>query len=119
MITTSQAAEFAHHWISAWNSHDLDAIMEHYAEDLEFYSPMVAGLKFNDQGKITQKTELRSYFQIGLNAYPELHFELHSVFAGIHSVVIQYTSVKGRLASEVFELDAAEKVVRVLCHYAN
>ncbi len=30
---------FAQEWLNAWNSHDLEAIMAHYAEDVIFYSP--------------------------------------------------------------------------------
>ncbi|SEA63640.1 hypothetical protein SAMN05660909_02788 [Chitinophaga terrae (ex Kim and Jung 2007)] len=29
---------FASAWLEAWNSHDLDAIMEHYDESIVFYS---------------------------------------------------------------------------------
>ena len=37
-------AVFANHWIKAWNSHDLEAILSHYAEDIVFLSPIAAAL---------------------------------------------------------------------------
>ena len=40
--------EFAKEWIDAWNSHDLDRILAHYAEDIEISTPMI---KMATQGK--------------------------------------------------------------------
>ena len=37
------AADFARLWLADWNSHDLDAILGHYAEDVIFTSPKVLG----------------------------------------------------------------------------
>jgi len=35
------AREFAAEWIAAWNSHDLDRILEHYSDDFEITTPMI------------------------------------------------------------------------------
>ncbi len=117
MLTREQALRFAHDWLGAFNAHDLEAILGHYADDVQFYSPLIALLKFNESGCIRSKGELRQYFQLGLQAYPNLHFTLHHVFVGIDSLVIYYTSVNGRLASELFRLDEAGKARQVFCHY--
>jgi len=34
MLTEDNARHLASHWIRAWNAHDLDEIMSHYAEDV-------------------------------------------------------------------------------------
>jgi ketosteroid isomerase-like protein len=39
MMTAEFAAQFAEEWIAAWNSHDLDRILSHYADDFEMASP--------------------------------------------------------------------------------
>ena len=116
-MTPQQAIRFAEEWVSAFNAHNLDAILFHYAENLTFCSPFIPLLGFNASGCLTTKTELRAYFQLGLETYPELHFTLHSVFVGIDTLVIQYTSVNNRQASEVFQLDKAGKAHTVYCHY--
>jgi len=118
-MTIEQAEHFASDWIAAWNSHDLSAIMTHYADEVAFSSPFIPLLKFNDTGIINGKSELSKYFQIGLEAYPELHFKLHNVFAGIDTVVLYYESVNGRMAAEVFQLDGHGKAIRVFCNYTN
>lgn len=117
MLTAETARQFAQEWIAAWNSHDIDRILAHYEESLEFFSPMIISLKFNNEGIIRNKADLKKYFEIGLHAFPDLHFEFRECFAGYHSLVIYYQSVNGRLATEVFEFSDNNKVKRVLCHY--
>lgn len=115
-----QAAEkFAQEWINAWNKHQIDEILSHYADDVEFYSPFIPLLKFNETGIITNKSDLKKYFEIGLNTYADLHFQFHHCFIGIHTLVLHYTSVNGRMAAEVFELNEQGKAVKVYCNYAE
>ncbi|MBD2705331.1 nuclear transport factor 2 family protein [Spirosoma sp. BT702] len=116
-MTQEQALHFADEWIGAFNAHDLDAIMAHYADELEFYSPFIPLLTFNETGCITSKGDLERYFQVGLSTYPDLHFTLHHVFVGMHTMVLYYTSVNGRLASEVFQLNERGQAQKVFCHY--
>lgn len=113
------AAKFAQEWIHSWNNHDIAAILSHYSDDVEFYSPFIPLLKFNETGVITNKTDLKKYFEIGLNSYPDLHFQFHHCFVGINTLVLYYTSVNGRLAAEVFELNEQGKAVRVYCNYSD
>ncbi len=117
MLTADTASRFAREWIAAWNNHQPDEILAHYEDDLEFHSPLVIALKFNSEGVIRNKAELRKYFEIGLQAFPDLHFELRHCFAGINSLVIYYLSVNRKLAAEVFELSNNRKARRVLCLY--
>ena len=117
MITAEQANYFANQWIMNWNNHDIDSILDHYADDIEFHSPIITALKFNERGVINNKDELRSYFEKGLAAYPDLHFQTIAVFTGIYSIVLYYSSVNGKFAAETFELNNESKAIKVLSHY--
>ena len=119
MITERTAKEFAIQWINAWNSHNIDKILEHYDNDIEFYSPLISVLNFNSEGIIKNKIDLKKYFEIGLNAYPNLYFQFHHCFIGVNSIVIYYTSVNGKLSAEVFEFNKSAKIKRVLCNYSK
>lgn len=119
MITAEEAHDFAKDWIQSWNSHDLNAIMEHYADNIEFYSPFIPLLKFNDAGIITSRDDLKKYFKMGLDAYPDLKFRLHNVFTGVSTVAIYYASVNGRMAAEVFQLNDNSKAEKVFCNYSG
>jgi len=113
------AKQFAEEWIDSWNNHDLERILAHYVDDIEFYSPFIPLLKFNDTGLITNKSDLKKYFEIGLNAYPDLHFKFQNYLVGIDTIVLYYQSVNGRMAAEVFQLNAQGKAVKVFCNYSD
>jgi predicted ester cyclase len=68
-------------------------------------------------GKVVGKTNVRAYFQRGLEAYPELHFRLEDVLWGVDGVVLYYTNQKGTHTAEFMELSAIGKVARVVAHY--
>lgn len=117
MISQPQADEMAASWLSAWNSHDIDKIMAHYAEDIEFYSPFVKVLLNRPDGKIGGKPELEAYFLQALAKYPALKFQLLYVLPGVASFTLVYKSVNQLLAAETMEIDAVGRVFRVMAHY--
>ena len=117
-MTKDEAWELANHWIAAWNSHDLDAIMTHYEDAIELTSPIAARLLGTPDGKVVGKANLRAYFQRGLEAFPELNFHLEDVLWGLNSVVLYYTNQKGTRTGEFMELSAAGKVARVVANYS-
>jgi predicted ester cyclase len=117
-MTREDAWKLAEHWIAAWNAHDLDLIMTHYEDAIELTSPVVAQLLGTTTGKLIGKTNLKAYFQRGLEAYPELHFRLEDVFLGVSSVVLLYTNQKGTRTAELMELSPiGRKVARVVANY--
>jgi ketosteroid isomerase-like protein len=63
LMTEDEARSFAADWIEAWNSHDLDRIMTHYAEDLVLVSPIAAHLLNDPAGMVRGKDSLREYFR--------------------------------------------------------
>ena len=116
-MNKEEAWKLARHWVSAWNAHDLDLIMTHYDEDVTSTSPVAAQLLGTADGTVVGKANLRAYFQLGLQAYPQLHFHLENVFWGMRSVVLYYTNQKSTRSAEFMELSANGKVIRVTAHY--
>ncbi|MGA7106490.1 MAG: nuclear transport factor 2 family protein [Terracidiphilus sp.] len=117
-MTKEDMEKLAQAWAAAWNAHDLDAILSHYEEAVELTSPAAAQLLGAPGGKVVGKANLHAYFQRGLEAYPELHFQLENVLCGIQSVVLYYTNQKGTRTAEFMELSAHGKVARVIAHYS-
>lgn len=118
-MTAEWAQKFAAEWIAAWNTHDLHRVLAHYAPNVEFFSPLVQRLLGDTGGKIHGKDALREYFEKALTAYPDLRFDLHTVYAGVNSVTISYRSVKNLQAAEVMLLDNDNRVATVYAHYAE
>lgn len=117
-MTAEHAWDFANHWISAWNAHDLEAILAHYDDAVELTSPVAARLLALPDGKVSGKANLRAYFRRGLEAFPQLHFQLHDVLAGLNSVVLYYQNQSGSRTAEFMEFSAEDKVARVVANYA-
>lgn len=117
VLDTDKAQAFAEAWLDAWNRHDLDAILAHYSEDVDFRSPFVAQLTSDPRGRLKGKTSLRSYVAMALARYPHLHFEPRHVYRGADSVTIEYRSVLGLVAAECFTFDALGQACEVRCHY--
>jgi hypothetical protein len=95
------AQHFAASWAEDWNSHDLDRIMSHFADNVVFRSPVAAGLLGGCDGTIRGKDALRVYFAEGLRRFPDLRFEIVEVYVGIDTIVINYRNQSGRLVNEV------------------
>lgn len=117
-MTRDEAWKLANHWVAAWNAHDLELILTHYEENVELTSPVAAQLLGTPDGKVAGKANLRAYFQRGLAAYPELHFQLEDVLWGVNSVVLCYLNQKGTRTAEFMELSATGRVARVVANYS-
>ncbi len=116
MLNWKEAHQFANEWCGAWNSHNLDSIMSHYAEEVVLTSPTAARLLGDPV--VRGKGALRDYFAVGLNAYPDLRFEVLDVMCGISSIVVNYANQNGAKVSEFMEFGSESKVTRVIAHYS-
>ena len=99
------AEKFAARWAEAWNAHDLERVLSHFAEDVVFASPVAAQLIEGSDGVLRGKAALRDYWARGLRAIPDLHFTVLDVYAGVRAVVISYRNQKGARVSEVLIFD--------------
>jgi ketosteroid isomerase-like protein len=113
-MDVQQTEVFAKEWIQAWNRRDLEAVLSHYTEDVEFQSPLVVKLLGETSGTVRGKQNLREYFRKALAAFPgDLEIELLGVYQGVESLLVHFQA-KGRKAVEVMELNQEGKVRRAL-----
>jgi len=110
------ARAFAAKWIAAWNAHDLERILEHYAEDVEFASPYVAQIAGVASGKLTGKSALRGYWAKALAMLPTLRFTLTATLSGVGAMTLVYRGHRGTVA-ETFHFDDAGRVRSALACY--
>ncbi len=119
MISAAQAEKFAREWVEAWNSHDLERILSHYADDFEKTSPFIAGLMNEPSGTLKGKDKVGAYWGKALQRMPELHFDLIEVLASVNSIAIYYHAVLGKRAVELLFFDDHGKVRRGIAHYSD
>ena len=91
-MTKAEARAVAQEWVEAFNAHDLERILSHYADSVELKSLLATKLLNDPAGTVRGKPALRAYFAKGLAAAPDLRFELLDVFAGVSSVAVYLRS---------------------------
>lgn len=106
-----QAHRFAASWLRAWNAHDIDGVLAHFADDATFTSPVAAQLLPETGGILRGTDEIRRYWTIGLERIPDLHFEIENVYTGLSTIVINYRNHTGALVAEVLRLDETGRVI--------
>jgi ketosteroid isomerase-like protein len=117
MIDREKAWAFAHEWLDAWNKHDVDLIMKHYADSIEFCSPVVQKVLGDIKGVVSGIDNLRDYFSRQLQKFSTLHFQLLDVFTSPQTLVLYYKINRGLLAAEVMILDDNMKAIKVYANY--
>jgi ketosteroid isomerase-like protein len=109
-MSAASPSEFAQQWLTAWNSHDVEAVLGHFTDDVVFRSPAAPQLLADSDGVIRGKDELRRYWTLALEKIPDLRFELLGVYRGVDALVLHYRNQKGGLVNEVLLL--ADGLVR-------
>jgi ketosteroid isomerase-like protein len=119
MIDLEWAKHFAADWIEAWNSHDLDKILAHYADDFEMTSPFIIERTSEASGMLKGKVAIRAYWQIGLAMTPPLKFDLIQLMVGVNSITLYYRRASGQFAAEVLIFIQDRLVVKGIAHYGE
>lgn len=96
---------FAERWVKAWNDHDVEAVLAHFADDAVFTSPLATRIFPDCGGVVRGKDALRQYWSAGVQGNPALRFELLGVYAGVDTLVIRFRNERGADRLEVLTFD--------------
>jgi hypothetical protein len=103
--------------LNGWNERDLERIVSHYADDVEFQSPVAVHLFGDALRTIKGKEDLTRYFEGVLAAVPgKIEFEFLAVFHGVDTLVVHFQS-KVHKCAEFMELNREGKVCRAMAHF--
>ena len=118
-VTPEITRRVAEAWVRAWNDHNLEEILSHYADTIVFTSPVAVRRMNLADGTLRGKAQLREYFTQGLNKQPQLRFELLDVLAGVDSVAVVYRNHRSQRVVEVMHLNERGQVYRAIVHYTD
>ena len=82
VVSTPEPGPFAEDWVTAWNHHDVDAVLTHFHDYVIFTSPVAARVIPDSEGVVRGKAALREYWSAALETMPDLHFEIVGVYHG-------------------------------------
>ena len=119
-MTRDEARHFADQWAAAWNRRDLEAVLEHFSEDVVFSSPKA--LAVLGVPSVRGRAALRAYWQRALAAVTSLRFSVDRVIwdpASAELSIVYDRDVDGHRdrASEILRFDASGLVVAGEVHY--
>lgn len=106
---------YAERWAAGWNRRDLDAILEHFADDVEFTSPKA--LAAVGVPTVRGKPALADYWRIALSRIQSLRFVVNRVIwdpATLELAIVYDREVNGvrNRAAEILAFGARGLVVR-------
>ena len=116
-MTLEEAKHFAEHWVAAWNSHDIDAVLTHYADDFEMTTPMIQRVLGIESGTLRGKKAVGDYWRSALKKNPDLKFSIIEVTSGVGSTSIYYNAVLGKRVVETFFFNDKGLVYKVIANY--
>ena len=76
-MTREEAEAFARHWIEAWNSRDVETVLSHFSDGVQFTSPRAA-LRVG-AATVEGQDALRSYWNSSVEQIHSLHFALDHI----------------------------------------
>jgi hypothetical protein len=114
-----EAREHADRWLAAWNAHDLDRIMDCYAEEVDFVAPTVVARWQRSDGRLRGAAELRRHFERGLELAPELQFSEETLMTTPGGYALLYRRENENRVLDVVELDDTGQATRVRAYYAR
>lgn len=118
MLDADWAKAFAHDWIDAWNSRDMDRILFHYSDDFEMSSPLIVQRLEVPNGTLKGKQAVRAYWEPSLASDPPLKFELIDLLVGIDSITLYYRSVGRRIVAETLLFDDDRRAIRGMSQWS-
>src|SRR5262249_48003124 len=114
-MTYDTMMAFAERWIAAWNRRDVDAVLEHYADDATFVSPVARTIV--GRSVLRNKQELGDYWRVGLVKITTIEFTLdHASWDARRRElsVVYEANLNGdrKRACEIMRFDEAGQLVR-------
>lgn len=109
--------EFANSWLMAWNSKDVDQIVEFYSSEFVMVSPTVRQMTDDEEGVLINKEEMRGLCSKIFKDVPELQFSLAAVAVGVESLTIHYTNHQCDMVAEVMRFNDNWKITKSHTYY--
>ena len=83
-------ARLVQDWLEAWNTRNLDLLMDHYSEDAVFASPSVLVRQPGSDGRVHGKAAIRELYRRAIDNFPNLRFEVEDVIERPYGVIVIY-----------------------------
>lgn len=119
-MSASENAALARAWLSAFNAHDVTALVALYDERAAHTSPKIRAQFPETGGKVVGKDALRAWWEGAIARAPGLRYEESAITASDERVLLEYVrhaaSDAPMLVAEVFEIACGRIVASRVYH---
>ena len=113
MTDFKKLKETAMGWITAWNTGDFKSLLDHYAEDVVFYSPAAIRRWNISGGRLTGKKALENHFRKAFEEFPGMKLDFKYVLTGTDGVLLVYQRETGKMSADFVLFDEEDKVKEI------
>jgi hypothetical protein len=103
----------ANGWIAAWNSGDIKSLLDHYAENVVFYSSAATRRWNISDGKLTGKTALENHFRKAFEEIPGMNLDFKHLLIWNDGVLLVYKRETGRMSANFVLFNEEGKVSEI------
>lgn len=89
-MSAENVQNIAFKWISAFNSHNLEQLLDLYDDEAQHYSPRLKLINPDSQGKLIGKDNLRLWWQESFSKLPTLQYKPVNFTANVDRIFIEY-----------------------------
>lgn len=82
-------------WLNAFNEHNLEALLDLYADDAQHFSPKLKIRQPETNGLIIGKDAMRIWWQDAFERLPDLVYREEQLTANNNRVFMEYTRIVG------------------------
>lgn len=76
-------------WIDGWNEHNIEKIMENYAETAELYDPKIKEI-YPETLTLVGKENIKKYYEVVLKVFPEIKIKPLGLWLKGHDALLEY-----------------------------
>jgi limonene-1,2-epoxide hydrolase len=119
-MTPEILQSIAFKWFDAFNSHQLEKLLDLYDDEAKHFSPKLKIRKPETNGYVTGKQALREWWKDAFERLPSLHYKVTSLTANNDRVFMEYIrTVDGEedmLVAEVLEVKNGKIIASRVYH---
>jgi predicted SnoaL-like aldol condensation-catalyzing enzyme len=76
-------------WIDGWNEHNLEKIMEAYADTAELYDPKIKEV-YPESFTLEGKDSIKKYYSVILKVFPQIKIKPLGLWVKGHDALLEY-----------------------------
>ncbi len=76
-------------WIEGWNEHDIDKIIETYADTAELYDPKIKEV-YPENFTLEGKENIKKYYSVILKVFPQMKIKPLGLWIKGHDALLEY-----------------------------